>query len=157
MFMPRALAGIVERVARQSVGKDWNLYAALLEHWPEIVGQEYAATTSPVKMNFPHQPNEPRKGNGVLTVRLPKGLAMEFSFKSEQIRQRVNSYFGYNVIAKIIFDTTFVLPPKTSLVNDGDPVALKAVRESASTVESDELRAALESFGTAVIKGRPPI
>src|SRR5580698_4151357 len=115
MFLPRALANIVDKVARQSVGKDWNLYAALLDHWPEIVGNDYAQVTTPVKMTFPHQPNEPRQRGGTLCVRLPKGLAMEFTFKAEQIRQRINGYFGYDAVAKITFQPVFGVRPETPL------------------------------------------
>ena len=103
MFIPRALSKIVDKVARQSVGKDWNLYAALLDHWPEIVGTAYARVTTPVKISFPYQPNEARQRGGNLCVRLPKGLAMEFTYKTEQIRQRINGYFGYDAVGKITF------------------------------------------------------
>src|ERR1700722_6844237 len=61
MFMPSALSKAVERIARRAVGKDWNLYAALLEHLQEIVGAEYARVAAPVKITFPHQPNAPRR------------------------------------------------------------------------------------------------
>src|ERR1700761_8162192 len=92
MFMPRALANAVNQIARQTIGKDWSLYAALLDHWQEIVGMEYAKVTTPVKITFPHQPGASRRSGGTLTAKLPKGLAMEFTFKTEQIKQRINSY-----------------------------------------------------------------
>ena len=113
MFMPRMLSKIVDQVARQTVGKDWNLYAALLEHWPEIVGVEYARVTTPVKMTFPHQPQEARQRNGTLCVQLPKGLSMEFTFKTEQIRQRINAYFGYDAVGKISLQPVYGAEPAT--------------------------------------------
>jgi hypothetical protein len=153
MFVPRNLAKIVDKVARQTVGKDWNLYAALLERWPEIVGNDYAQVTTPVKMTFPHQPQEARQRGGTLIVRLPKGLAMEFTYKSEQIKQRINSYFGYDAVAKIAFQPVYGAKPDISApVPEADPAALSHIKKTSQTIDNDELRIALEAFGEAVLK-----
>jgi len=151
MYKPRTLADAVDKVARQSAGKDWGLYANLLDHWPEIVGTEYAQITTPVKISFPYQPQEARRKNGVLTVKLPKGLAMEFSFKSDLIRQRVNSYFGYEAFARVALDPTALplLAPKPP--EKVDPSALQALKEQVAVIDNNELREALERFGEAMI------
>jgi hypothetical protein len=152
MFMPRQLNHAVEQIARQAIGKDWALYASLLEHWKEIVGPDYARVTTPVKINFPHQPNEARRRNGTLTVRLPKGLAMEFTYKTEQICQRINNYFGYDAIAKIMFDAVYGVAPKTQKQFEADPEALSQLQGQTQSIQSNELRDALQSFGEAMIK-----
>jgi hypothetical protein len=152
MFMPRAIANAIGQVARRAVGKDWDIYAALLEHWAEIVGPEYAQATTPVKINFPHQPLEPRRRNGTLTVRLPRGLAMEFSFKAEPMKQRINNYFGYDAIGRIVFDPVYTSPPAPVAMPPIDPDAVAKLHEDAGTVTDSDLRAALESFGETVLK-----
>ena len=151
MYKPRTLADAVDKVARQSAGRDWGLYANLLDHWAEIVGAEYARVSTPVKIAFPFQPNEAQRKNGVLTIRLPKGLAMEFSFKADLIRQRVNAYFGYEAFARLTLDAAFLPPPVVKTEKKADPEALCAMKEKASTVENDELREALEKFGEAML------
>jgi hypothetical protein len=152
MFMPSALSKSVDRIARRAAGKDWNLYAALFEQWQEIVGAEYARVTTPVKITFPHQPNEPRRINGILCVRLPKGLVMEMNFRTEQIRQRVNAYFGYPVVARITFDPVHEIPaPAAAPPPAPDPAARAHIHETAGGVESEALRQALEGFGEAVL------
>jgi hypothetical protein len=155
MFMPRQLSHSVEQIARQAVGKDWGLYAALLDHWQEIVGADYASVTTPVKITFPHQPNEARRRNGTLTVRLPKGLAMEFTYKTEQMRQRINGYFGYDAIAKINFDPVFGAPPKAEAPSAPDPETISGIKENVKNIDNNELRDALQSFGEAVVRQRP--
>jgi len=150
MYKPRPLADAVDKVARQSAGKDWGLYANLLGHWAEIVGTEYARVTTPVKISFPFQPNEAQRKNGVLTVRLPKGLAMEFSFKAELIRQRVNAYLGYGAFARLALDGVFAPPPRVKIEKQVDPDEVKAIKEKASRIENEELREALERFGEAM-------
>ncbi len=149
-FIPRTIASAVDKVARQTAGKDWGLYASLLDHWAEIVGTEYARVTTPVKIHFPYQPNEAQRKNGVLTVRLPKGLAMEFSFKADLIRQRINSYFGYEAFARVALDAASLPPPPVKKTATASPEAVKAIREQASVIENSELREALERFGEAM-------
>lgn len=154
MFMPRQLSHSVEQIARQAVGKDWALYAALLDRWQEIVGADYAKVTTPVKILFPHQPNEARRRNGNLTVRLPKGLAMEFTYKTEQMRQRINNYFGYDAIGRITFDPVFNVPPKTRQGQPPTPEAFEAIRQEANIIENNELRDSLQSFGEAILASK---
>ena len=152
MYTPRTLADAVDKVARQSAGRDWGLYANLLDHWAEIVGAEYAKVTTPVKITFPYQPQEAQRKNGVLTVRLPKGLAMEFTFKADLIRQRVNAYFGYEAFARIALDAAALSSgPAVKAVKKIDAAALDAMKEKASTIENNELRDALEKFGEAML------
>ena len=150
--MPRALAPLVDHVARQSLGKDWGLYAALLSHWTEIVGTDYARVATPVKMTFPHQPQNARREGGTLTIRLPKGLALEFSFKAEQIRQRINHYFGYSAFARVVGEPVYGAVPKPPPppLRELAPEALAQIKTRVQAVGSDDLSAALESLGTAL-------
>jgi hypothetical protein len=87
----------------------------------------------------------------VLTVRLPKGLAMEFSFKAEIIRHRVNAYLGYEAFARLALDAAFVPPPRVKIEKQPDPGALRTIKEQASAIENAELREALEKFGEAML------
>ncbi|MGB9153414.1 MAG: hypothetical protein WCD70_10050, partial [Alphaproteobacteria bacterium] len=107
--------------------------------------------TTPVKITFPFQPQEAHRKNGVLTVRLPKGLAMEFTFKADLIRHRVNAYFGYEAFARIALDAATLPPPPAKNQKPIDPVALTTIKEKASSIENNELRNALESFGEAML------
>jgi hypothetical protein len=103
-------------------------------------------------MTFPHQPGEPRQRGGTLCVRLPKGLTMEFTYKTEQIRQRINGYFGYDAVARIAFEPVYgAEPARAAPLPVADPAALEEIRQTAQTIEDEDLRAAMESFGQALI------
>lgn len=150
MFMPKQIGHSVERIAKQAIGKDWGLYAALLDHWQEIVGTEFARDTAPSKITFPHQPNEARRRNGTLTVRLPKGLIMEFTFKADQIRQRINSYFGYDAIGKITFEPVYGVRPKAKNVKELDQTVLEDIKSEVNIIENNELKDVLQAFGESL-------
>ena len=153
MFLPRTISTSIDKIAREALGKDWALYAALLDHWPEIVGAEYARVSTPVKITFPPRQREAQRTGGTLVIRLPKGLAMEFTFKIGQIRERISAYFGYEAISKIVFESIYSVPQEERREpREPDPNALIALREGAKDIENGELREALESFGETVLK-----
>ncbi|MDD5585746.1 MAG: DciA family protein [Alphaproteobacteria bacterium] len=162
MLLPRSIAATVDNVARQAIGKDWGLYAALLNHWREIVGEEYAQVTTPVKISFPQGKTageklaQGQRKDGVLHIRLPQGLTMEFSFRTDQIRQRIAAFFGYEVISRIVFETYY---GPASIAKEASPAAVpdQTVRltEATKDIENNDLRAALEEFGAAVRQDRP--
>lgn len=161
MKLPRSISSSVDLVARAAVGKDWSLYATLIEHWGEIVGQEYAKSTEPAKINFPKGKKAGQswggrdQSGGTLTIKLPQGLTMEFGFLTDQIRERINRFFGYEAIDKIQFAPYYA---------EKEPEAAPAPQKELSTAEIDnlqdslkdienkELREALESLGESVLK-----
>lgn len=152
MSLPRSLSIAIDQIARRAVGKDWNLYAALLDHWAEIVGPEYARLTTPVKITFPLRQTGAHRAGGTLTVRLPKGLAMEFTFRTGQICERITAYFGYPAVEKIAFETFYGLPVENPVRTlELDPAARAEIIEEAKDIEDDSLRDALEAFGEAVM------
>jgi hypothetical protein len=155
MFIPRSIASAIDKIARQTVGKDWSLYANLLDHWIEIVGPEYAAVSTPVKVTFPHQPHEPRRRGGTLTIKLPKGLVMEFTFKVDSIKQRINNYFGDEIIARIVFEPTHGVPKVKATPTVLDAAVAGELQQKTAGVEQDDLRNALQSFGEAVVTSKP--
>ncbi|MDD3029723.1 MAG: DciA family protein [Alphaproteobacteria bacterium] len=152
MIELRPLADAVDKVARHSAGKDWGLFATLLGHWADIVGSEYAQNTTPIKITFPYQPHEAQRKKGTLTIRLPKGLAMEFSFKADLIRRRINTYLGYEAFTRILLDAAAVPPPHVKKEKkEVDPEKRAAIKECASSIDHDDLRVALERFGEAIL------
>ncbi len=157
MAFPSTLAAVIDNVARKTIGKDWNLYSMLLRHWGEIVGEEYARVTTPVKVSFPkgkaanEKWTQGHRTDGVLHIRLPQGMTMEFAFHSEQIRQRIASFCGFEAIEKIALETYYYTPPPNK--DDGaEPLPRKIIPipESINDIENEELRAALESLAKSM-------
>jgi len=145
------------------MGKDWALYETLLDHWDEIVGKEYAQSITPVKIVFPYGKKAKEKWasghreGGILTLALPQGLAMEFSFLSPTILARINGFFGYPAFAKIALQGRYDTPARTDSMRPPQPSGNKASpapdpRIAAQTegIEDPELRNALASLGSSI-------
>ncbi len=159
MRLPHTIASTIHSIARTAMGKDWALYATLLNHWGEIVGQDYAKVTTPVKIVFPQGKKEGDKwasGNrtgGSLTISLPHGLAMEFSFLTDTMLARINGFFGYSAIERIILQGYYeekpalaepIAPPVLS------PPQQKTLLDKTKEIEDSELRATLLDLGQSI-------
>ncbi|MCG7625535.1 MULTISPECIES: DUF721 domain-containing protein [unclassified Epibacterium] len=129
----------------------------LLTHWEEIVGPELAAMARPVKVGYG------RGGFGAtLTVLTTGAMAPMLEMQKSALRDKVNAVYGYNAISKLHITQTaptgfadgqvdFRYAPRTREPVEPAPEDVAAARESATGVENDELRAALERLGRNVM------
>ncbi|MDD3182038.1 MAG: DciA family protein [Alphaproteobacteria bacterium] len=159
MQLPRNIANSIDQIARTAMGKDWNLYASLLERWTEIVGPDYAQETTPVKISFPHGKKTDEKwaggqrAGGTLTIRLPQGLSLAFTHHAEQVRSRINTFFGYEAIERITLKPFYpthgkpLAPPQRTLSSQ----EIATLKEGTKDIENNELRDILEQLGTSVL------
>lgn len=73
----------------------------LLTHWPEVVGEELAGLTRPIKVGYT------REGMGAsLTVLVSAVHAPMVEMQKERLRTRVNAVYGYNAISRILLTQT---------------------------------------------------
>lgn len=149
MSQPRSIFGALSQVAGKAIGRDWPLYATMLDHWREIVGLDLADATTPVKLTFPH--NGKREG-GTLTLRLPRGLALEMQYRQEQIRARINGFFGAATIARIVLEPVTGAPPPARATPDAPiaPEKLSELENQVAILADEELREAALALGKAM-------
>ena len=70
--------------------------AELIAWWPEIVGATYAGATAPERIRWPRD-----GGAAVLTIRCDPALALQLSYETERVRERLNGYFGYSAVGAV--------------------------------------------------------
>ncbi len=127
----------------------------LLTHWSDIVGPDIAAIARPVNVSYA------RKGFGATLTLLTTGAqAPMLEMQKEQVRERVNSCYGYSAITQIRITQTaptgfadgqaaFTHAPKPETPKD--PVARAVAQQAAAPVTDDTLRRALETLGENVL------
>jgi len=94
----RAFSSAAMPLVRKILGKKAFVIADLLAFWHQIVGEETAAYSTPLKADF--KKNE--KTDGVLHVAVPNGaFALELQHRERFVIDNINSYFGYRLIGKI--------------------------------------------------------
>ncbi len=123
----------------------------LVTRWTEIAGPEIAAHSEPLKIQWPRpvegQPQEP----ATLVLRVEGPMALEIQHASDVILERVNRYFGWSAVGRIALRQAPLSrrkPPTASRAPD--PKSLAKVAESLSSVEDEELRAALARLGASI-------
>lgn len=128
----------------------------LLTHWAEIAGPQIAGIARPVNISYG------RGGLGAtLTVLTTGPQAPMLEMQKETLRAKVNAVYGYNAIARVRITQTapegfhegqaLFEHPQESEIQPPDPETVRAAAKTASPIQSDDLRTALERLGRNVL------
>jgi len=144
---PRAAGELVGDVGGQSFKRFGFVQASIVSRWSEIVGERYAKVSSPESIRFPTG----RKGGGVLTLLVDGAHAPLIQHLTPLIVDRVNRFFGYSAINRIVFrqgklpSAEAPRPERPSL----RPVP-KELGDGLREIVDPELRACLESLAAQI-------
>jgi hypothetical protein len=123
----------------------------LVTRWAEIAGPEISVHCEPLKIQWPRpvegQPQEP----ATLVLRVDGPMALEIQHASDVILQRVNRFFGWSAVGRLALrqgPLSRRQPPAASRAPDANTVA--EVAETLSSIEDQELRAALARLGASI-------
>ena len=132
----------------------------LLTHWEDIVGEQTAAMSRPVKVSY-------AKGGfgATLTLLTTGAYAPMVQADLPKIHDRVNAVYGYNAISRIHVTQTaptgfsegrvvFARPEKTAPVQISADVRAEAKRMSQG-VQDEGLRKALEQLVSTYMSRQP--
>jgi hypothetical protein len=156
MFKPgpiraKPLSVLLNDVFKDAYAKQGFAARELVTRWAEIAGPEIAAHSEPLKMQWPRpvegQPQEP----ATLILRVEGPMALEIQHSSDVILQRVNRFFGWSAVGKLALRQAPLSRrdrPKRPRPPEAKEVA--EVEKTLSSVEDDELRAALARLGAAI-------
>ena len=149
-------SGLVRDPIRAAGEKRGFAVARLLTHWAEIVGDDLAGCTRPVKVGYA------QGGMGATLTLLTSGaVAPMVEMQKDSIRARVNACYGYAAISRIALTQTassgfaegqaeFRAAPKAAKVAV-DPAVLAKAAETAGGVQDTGLRDALALLAQNVL------
>jgi hypothetical protein len=156
MSKPRPLSAkplsvLLSDVFSDAYAKQGFAARELVTRWAEIAGPEIAAHSEPLKMQWPRpvegQPQEP----ATLILRVEGPMALEIQHSSDVILQRVNRFFGWSAVGRLALRQAPLSRrdrPKRPRPPEAKEVA--EVEKTLSSVEDEELRAALARLGAAI-------
>ena len=94
-----ALPYYINKAIKTALNKKSFAEQRIITDWPLIVGSKYASYSYPAKIIFPSQ----YKNNGYLHVIATNGgVAMQIQYSQPVIIEKISSYFGYQLISRII-------------------------------------------------------
>ncbi len=104
--LPKSLNTLTERLLRPAGRRRGFAEGRLLADWPLIVGEELASHAIPQKIA--------RRGNhpGSLHIITEPAWALELQYMEPVILERIATFFGYRLIARLVIHQAPVPQPK---------------------------------------------
>lgn len=94
----RLLTEAVRPIVKQILPQKSMIFQQIFDFWPEIVATTEAAGSIPEKLTFQRQ----QQNNGCLSVWARTGAqATEMSYNRTALIRRINSVFGYALVAEV--------------------------------------------------------
>jgi hypothetical protein len=142
----RAAGDLLGDVGGRSFRRFGFIQHSIVSRWVEIVGERYAKVSCPESIRFPTG----KKAGGVLTLMVDGAHAPLIQHLTPMIIERVNRFFGYAAINRIVFrqgkpPTEPSRPARPQL----RPVP-KEIGEGLREIADPELRHCLESLAAQI-------
>jgi hypothetical protein len=143
---PRAAGELVGDIGGQSFRRFGFMQSSIVSRWAEIVGERYAKVSSPESIKFPAG----KKAGGVLTLLVDGAHAPLIQHLTPMIVDRVNRFFGYAAINRIVFRQGKPPAPAARPQRPQLAAVPKELGEGLREIADPELRACLESLGAQI-------
>jgi hypothetical protein len=147
----KPLSVLLSDVFSDAYAKQGFAARELVTRWAEIAGPEIADHSEPLKIQWPRPVEGQAQEPATLVLRVEGPMALEIQHASDVILQRVNRFFGWSAVGRLALRQAPLSrrkTPKASGAPDANQVA--KVAESLSSVEDEELRAALARLGASI-------
>jgi hypothetical protein len=148
---PRPLSDLLTATLTGVLKAQGFASAEILSRWADIVGAEIAASSEPLKINWPRARNEETPEPATLILRVEGPAALEIQHLSAVILERVNRFFGWQAIGRIALRQAPLRRRAPAKVPARpDEAAAARIAESLPAIEDDELRQAIGRLGAAI-------
>jgi hypothetical protein len=144
----RAVSDIVPDIGRAAFRRFGFVQSSIVSRWREIVGDRYAAVSSPESIRFPAG----KRSEGVLNLIVEGAHAPMMQHVVPVIVERINRFFGYQAVSRVAFRQGLVQVARAKA--RAAPPSLRPIPvelgDSLREVADPELRAILESLARGV-------
>jgi hypothetical protein len=148
----RPAGELVGEVGGQSFRRFGFAQGAIVSRWAEIVGERYAKVSSPESIRFPSG----KKAAGALTLLVDGAHAPLIQHLAPMIMERVNRFFGYAAVNRIVFRQGKPPAPAARPQRPALAPVPKELGEGLREIADPELRACLESLAVQIAASSGP-
>jgi hypothetical protein len=143
---PRSAGELVGDIGGQSFRRFGFVQGSIVSRWAEIVGERYAKASSPESIRFPTG----KKAGGALTLLVDGAHAPLLQHLAPTIIERVNRFFGYAAINRVIFRQGRPLAQREKVARPQLRAVPKELGEGLREIADPELRTCLESLAAQI-------
>lgn len=151
----KPLADLVMPLIGPALARQGFSEADVLVHWAEIVGEHLAERCRPVKLQWRPRPADPSVAHepAALIIRVEGAFALQLQHMSAVILERVNAYFGWRCVGRIVLKQgpLPVVPTARPRRPQPDAAARARATDAVSAVADEPLRKALLGLGSRVL------
>jgi hypothetical protein len=147
------LADLVGKTIGDAFARQGFAAVEIVTHWPEIVGEDLAKRSEPMKLTWPRR-DDP-DSVGVLQVRVEGAYALEIQHLQPVIIERVNRYFGWRCVGRLAIRQGPVAPRRKRPPVRKEPAAaeIEQSRRAIGPFEDEALASSVARLG-AFVRGR---
>jgi hypothetical protein len=160
----KTVGSFVPRLTRPAFERYGFSAAALITDWATIVGADLARYTMPERLKWPKRVDwsvddvsETDRGRpgATLILAVVAGRALDVEYRSAQLMERINAYFGYRAVASVrIVQVASIRPAAAEAppaATGAAPHAPAKPREELAAITEPTLRTALERMAQGLV------
>lgn len=159
----KPLSHSVANITRQSFAKKFVALSRILEHWPDIIGTDFAAIAQPQKLSYRKPKTKDDKPEATLHIMVSPADATSLHYQTDLILERINQIFGDRWVTKIKFEpvsgtTALNVDMRPRMPTPPKPLAPQAqdrLNDVLRDISDPEIRLRLEKLGQGVLRKQP--
>ncbi len=139
----KTLKSCVDPVLRPIIKTQGAAASKLITEWPQIVGNDIAAYSAPIRLQFPKDKNS----GGTLYVACEGAYALTLQHMVPMLIERLTMYFGYAAVARIMLEQTLISRAPTAKPKAASKKTTTTFNtDCLAEIEDDELKKVLTDF-----------
>jgi hypothetical protein len=152
----KPLAAILGKTIDQVFARQGFASRELVTRWTAIAGEEIAAHSQPIKVQWPRAVGDAPPEPATLVLRVEGPMALEIQHQSNVILERVNRFLGWQAVGRLALRQAPLTRPEKRAARPGpDPAKVAEIAETLGAVEDEALKGALARLGASL--GAKPI
>jgi hypothetical protein len=147
----KPLAAILGKTIDEVFARQGFASRELVTRWTEIAGEEIAAHSQPMKVQWPRAVGDAPPEPATLVLRVEGPMALEIQHQSGVIIERVNRFLGWPAVGRLALrQAPLTRPDKRAARPAPDAAKVAEVAETLGAVEDEALKDALARLGASV-------
>tara|TARA_B100001989_G_C24230399_1_gene312310 strand:+ start:49 stop:534 length:486 start_codon:yes stop_codon:yes gene_type:complete len=136
----RPFSSSIPKTLKRHLKKGGYNYSNIVDNWTRMVSKKISDACYPIKVKMGKEMR-----NGTLILNVLHGKEMEVEYEKNEIKDKINSFFGYNCISNV--NLKIVQPEINNKIKNFQKIKnLEKVEAKMKEVNDDKLKISLRNF-----------
>jgi len=136
----RPFSSSIPKSLKKHLKKGGYNYSNIVDNWTKIIGKNISDDCYPISVKMKKEMR-----NGTLVLNVVHGKEMDIEYKKSEIKDKINSFFGFNCIGNVSLK---IIENKIKRKSKQFPKLkdINKIEEKMSQVNNKELKSSLNNF-----------